>query len=262
MDPLRPAATLTVAGLGPGSADCLSPEVHEAIRQAEVVAGYTGYVDSLPAALTAGKRLIATPMRDEVGRCREALRCAVDGHPTVLVCSGDPGVYALAGLVLELADHWRLDLPVRILPGIPAVCVAAALLGAPLTHDFACVSLSDLLTPWERIEQRVRAALSADFVLALYNPRSAKRNWQLEGVLKIAVEILGDKGVTGVVHQAYRPGQSVWVGTLGTIDPRDVDMFSIVVIGNSTTRLMGGRMVTPRGYLDRYVPGDFSGCAG
>ena len=254
-------ATLVVAGLGPGSASCISPEAREVIRTAEVVAGYTGYVQSLSPDWLEGKQVIATPMRDEVGRCREAIRAALQGRPTVLICSGDPGVYALAALVLELVEVWQCELPVRIVPGIPAVCAAAALLGAPLTHDFACLSLSDLLTPWEVIARRARAAMGADFVLAIYNPRSAKRSWQLEKVLEIAVEIYGDKGVVGVVRQAYRLGQSVWVGTLDALHPHSIDMFSIVVIGNSTSRVFAGRMVTPRGYLNKYDPGhgpDFS----
>ena len=254
-------ACLTVAGFGPGSEACISPEVREALARAEVVAGYTAYVDALPPDWLHGKRLIATGMRDEIGRCRQAALAALEGRETVLVCSGDAGVYALAGLLLELVEAWGLadTLPVRVLPGIPAVCAAAALLGAPLTHDFACVSLSDLLTPWETIERRAHAALAADFVLALYNPRSHRRNWQFASILDHIADIYGDKRVAGVVRQAYRAGQTVWTGTVGGLDPETVDMVSIVLIGNSATRIVHGRMVTPRGYLGAYDPGSLTG---
>ena len=257
MTQTRNSASLAVVGLGPGDTSCLTAEAEARIRAADVVVGYGPYVDFIPTAWLEGKTVVSGHMRGEVSRCRAAIRAALEGKTTVLVCSGDPGVYALAGLVLELVEAWNLSetLPVDIVPGIPAVCSAAALLGAPLTHDFACVSLSDLLTPWETIERRVKAALDGDFVLAIYNPRSRRRDWQLEKVLSLVSAKHGDKCVTGVVRNGYRSGATVWTGTLDEVEPEKIDMVSIVLFGNRSTRLLHGRMVTPRGYLGKYDPG-------
>jgi precorrin-3B C17-methyltransferase len=251
------AACLSVVGLGPGDTACLTAEAEAGIRAAEAVIGYGPYLKFIPPAWLEDKTVVSGRMRDEVGRCKTAIRSALDGKKTVLVCSGDPGVYALAGLVLELVEAWDLAkiLPVAILPGVPAVCAAAALLGAPLTHDFACVSLSDLLTPWEVIERRVTAALDGDFVLAAYNPRSRGRNWQFEKILEMVRKTRGDKCVTGVVRTGYRSSMTVWAGTLDEVEVETVDMVSIVLFGSRSTRLLGGRMVTPRGYFDTPNPG-------
>ena len=254
------SAWLAVIGLGPGDIACLTAEAEARIRSAEVVVGYGPYVEFIPKTWLEGKTVISGGMRGEVSRCRSAIRSALDGKTTTLVCSGDPGVYALAGLVLELLDAWGLNeaVPLVIVPGVPAVCAAAALLGAPLMHDFACVSLSDLLTPWEMIERRVRAALEGDFVLAVYNPRSRRRTWQFEKVLALVRAKQGDKCVTGVIRNGYRSGASTWVGPLDEVEPEKIDMVSIVLFGSRSTRLLGGRMVTPRGYLDKYNPGTLS----
>lgn len=251
-------ARLAVVGLGPGDEACMTGEARARIESADVVVGYTPYVQGIPPAWLAGKTVITGGMRDEIARCEAAVRAALAGRTTVLVCSGDPGVYALAGLTLELVDAWGLGdtLPVDIVPGIPAVCAAASLLGAPLTHDFACVSLSDLLTPWEVIERRIRAALEGDFVLVVYNPRSRQRDWQFSKVLELIRIIKGDNCVTGVVRNGYRSGMSVWTGLVNEVEPEKIDMVSIVLFGNRSTRLIQGRMVTPRGYLDKYDTGN------
>ncbi|MDO9632465.1 MAG: precorrin-3B C(17)-methyltransferase, partial [Humidesulfovibrio sp.] len=197
-------------------------------------------------------------MTGEVERCNAAIDLARSGVETAVVSSGDAGVYAMAGLVLELVEArgLALELDVEVVPGIPALCAAAALLGAPLMHDFAVISLSDLLTPWEVIMRRLAAAAGADFVIVLYNPRSVRRRDQLP--LALAAIAAHRPGTTpvGLVKRAYRPGQEVIVTSLDGLDVEAVDMQSIVVVGNSATRLVaakaGQRMLTPRGYAGKY----------
>lgn len=243
-----------MVGLGPGDPALMAPLAAQALALAEVVAGYGTYLDLIDPDVLAGKRIISTGMTGEVERCSQAVEAALSGRETVVVSGGDPGVYGMAGLVLEILEkRGLLDVvPLEVTPGIPALAAAAALLGAPLTHDFACVSLSDLLTPGECIEARVEAAARADFVLVIYNPRSRRR----QGVLARALELVRahrDPGTpVGLVRQAFRPGQSVSVSRLDAFDVTAVDMLSIVVVGNSQTRLAGGRMLTPRGYAAKY----------
>lgn len=245
--------TLHIVGLGPGSADCLTPLAVRALAASECIAGYGRYVELVPEELRAGKRIISNGMRQEEARCAAAVNSALAGMPTALVCSGDPGIYALAGLVLEQLEERGLleELPVEIVPGVPAVCAAAALLGAPLMHDFACISLSDLLTPWETIERRLKAAFAADFVVAVYNPRSRGRDWQLDRALEFARAERDLSCPVGIVRNAYREGQEVRITTLKDVRAEDVDMLSLVVIGNSESRQMGRYMATPRGYAAR-----------
>lgn len=242
-----------IVGLGPGDTTLLPPMAVCALTQATVIVGYTLYVDMVPDELRKGKRLISTGMRQETDRANAALDAALAGADVAVVCSGDAGVYGMAGLVLELLHARGLTdaLRVEVIPGIPAVCAAAALLGAPLMHDFACVSLSDLLTAWSTIVTRLDAALRADFVLALYNPRSKGRLWQLEEALALARTLRPGTTPVGVVRNAYRPEQSVIISTLDEIRADCFDMLSIGIIGNSATRRLGqcGQyMVTPRGY--------------
>lgn len=244
------AAPLYVVGLGPGDASLLPPLAVRALERAATIVGYGPYVDMTPPSLLAGKTVVVTGMRHETERCQAAIDAALAGSPTAVVCSGDSGVYGMAGLVLELLEARDLTsrVPVEVIPGIPAVCAAAALLGAPLMHDFACVSLSDLLTPWDRITHRLEAALSADFVLALYNPRSRGRQAQLEEALALARRHRPPQTPVGLVRKAFRPGQSVAVRALDALNSEDVDMLSLLIIGNTATRMLGTRMVTPRGY--------------
>jgi precorrin-3B C17-methyltransferase len=198
--------------------------------------------------------VLSTGMTGEVERCNAAIDLALEGVKTVVVSSGDAGVYAMAGLVLELMEARGLlkSLDLEVVPGIPALCAAAALLGAPLMHDFAVVSLSDLLTPWETIEKRLSAAAGADFVVVLYNPRSGKRKDQLSKALAVLAAHRPGATPVGLVKRAYRPGQEVRTTTLADFDPETVDMQSILVIGNAATRMAGGRMLTPRGYAGKY----------
>lgn len=245
---------LRVIGLGPGDASLLAPAAAAALDAAAAIVGYKRYVELIPASFLVGKRVVSTGMTAEIERCREAIALALSGVSTVLVSSGDPGIYGMAGLVLELMESAALweRLELEIVPGIPALAAAAALLGAPLMHDFAVVSLSDLLTPWELIERRLAAATAADFVLALYNPRSKKRDWQLRRALDILLEHKSPATPVGIVRQAYREGQAVAVATLGSLEVAAVDMLSIVIVGNAQTRCAGGKMFTPRGYKDKY----------
>jgi precorrin-3B C17-methyltransferase len=244
------AAPLYVVGLGPGDAACLTPQAREALGRARCVAGYRLYLDLVPPELLAGKRLIATEMRREAERCIAAVEAACAGQCSALVCSGDPGVYALAGLALEVLEAKNLlnDVPFQIIPGVPAVCAAAALLGAPLTHDFACVSLSDLLTPRQIIEKRLAAAFEADFVCVLYNPRSGGRPHLLGQALSLARRHRRPDCPVGLVRKAFRPGQEVSVHTLADFEEERVDMLSLLIVGSGFSRIAGGRMLTPRGY--------------
>lgn len=254
-------ARLTVIGLGPGDAALLAPMARQALADARVVAGYGTYLELVEPELLAGKEIVESGMMREMERVQAALDAARSGKDTVLVSSGDPGVYGMAGLALELAhERGALDeVDIAVVPGIPALCAAAALLGAPLMHDFASVSLSDLLTPWETIERRVELAAQADFVLALYNPRSKRRDWQLARALELVRRHRGPDTPVGHVRNGFREGQLVEVLTLGGMDAASlgrVDMLSLLVIGNGATRAVvaqgGLRMLTPRGYMDKY----------
>lgn len=250
-------------GLGPGHPDYLTPAALRAIDEAEVVVGYKRYIGLVVPRLIAGKKVISTGMKGEMKRCRDAIKSALFGEKTVLVSSGDPGIYAMAGLVFEIMEAEGLlqRLEVEIIPGLPALSAAAAMLGAPLMHDFAVVSLSDLMTPWKVIRKRVIAALEADFVLVIYNPRSRKRTRQLEEVLALLMKHRGDTVPVGIVRNAARAGQEIRVLAAKNVDPSTVDMLTVMVAGNSQTRILGKRMVTPRGYMEKYGDGknDFKG---
>ncbi len=232
----------------------MTPAVKQALARAEVIVGYKRYIGLIDPCLLVGKEVLSTGMRGEMERCRDALAMALDGKETVLVSSGDPGIYAMAGLVFEMMESKNLfdRLDVEIIPGLPALSAAAALLGAPLMHDFAVVSLSDLLTPWEHIRKRILMALESDFVLVIYNPRSKKRVWQIKEVLGLITQYRGKTTPIGIVRNAARPGQKVWIVQAGDVDEGTLDMLTIVIVGNSCTRLIGKRMVTPRGYMEKY----------
>lgn len=249
------AGKLWVVGLGPGEVLHLTPAARASIEQAEVVAGYPTYLE-LISELLSGKELLQSGMRQEVERCRLALERVENGARVALVCSGDAGVYGMAGLVLELLDGRNLD--IEIIPGVSAVQAAAALLGAPLMHDFAVISLSDLLTPWPLIRQRLQAAASADFVVALYNPKSRGRTTQIGEARAILLRHRSPQTPVGVVRHACRSGEEIRVTTLESMLEYEIDMFSLVIIGNSSTYVdAGGRMVTPRGYAGKYFsPGE------
>lgn len=247
-------ARLSVVGLGPGKSDHMTPAAAEAIAQAQVVVGYTGYVRLLDEALLDGKTVLSTGMTGEVERCSQAVDQALGGRDTVVVCSGDPGVYAMAGLVLEILETRELlgTVDFCVVPGVPAFAAAAALLGAPLMHDFASISLSDLLTPWESIEKRLDAAAGADFVIALYNPRSRRRSGHLARALEIIGRHRDPSCPVGVVSRAAREGERAEVVRLDAVNVEAVDMQTVLIVGNSASRRVGGHMLTPRGYHHKY----------
>ena len=243
-----PAGHLALVGLGPGHLAHRTPAASAAVRAAEVVMGYGAYLDQAGDLLTPGQVVEAFSIGAEVDRARRGLEHARAGRRVALVCSGDAGVYAMASIVGELAPVVAPDVELTVVPGVTAGLAAASLLGAPLGHDHAVVSLSDLLTPWEVIEHRLRAAAEADLVLTLYNPRSAGRPWQLGAALDVLRRHRPPDTPVGVVSDAYRPGQQVTFTTLSELDPGTVGMTSCVIVGATSTRIRTGRMVTPRGY--------------
>lgn len=246
----RGSGSLKVVGLGPGCVDLLTPQARRALEQSQAIVGYSAYIDLIPPDIRAGKIIASSGMRREMERCRKAVDLAQSGMATCLVSSGDAGIYGMAGLCLEILEQGGLldALDCEIIPGIPALAAAAALLGAPLMHDFAVISLSDLLTPWDKIAQRLDLAAQADFVLAIYNPRSRGRDRHLAQALNIVSRHKSASTPVGLVRNAFRNGQEVFVCTLDVVPLERVDMLSILFIGNSQTRLAGNRMLTPRGY--------------
>jgi cobalt-precorrin 5A hydrolase/precorrin-3B C17-methyltransferase len=237
---------LYLVSLGPGE-DALIPDLaREALAASELIIGLDQYVDRIRHLLRPGTRTLTPPLGDEIKRAELALEEARAGGAAALVSSGDIGVYAMASPVLELAGD---DVDVTVIPGITASQAAASLLGSPLGHDHCSISLSDLLTPWPVIERRTEAAAVGDFVVSLYNPRSKGRDWQLGKVKEILLQHRPPDTPVGVVRDAYRPTQSVTFTDLASLRPEDVDMVTIVTVGSSQTKLVAGRMVTPRGYL-------------
>lgn len=237
---------LYVVGVGPGDPEQMTGQARRVLESCDVIVGYPVYVELLREAFP-HKEYRTTPMRQEVERCRMALEAASRGSQVAMVCSGDAGVYGMAGLVLELAEEYP-DCKVEIVAGVTAALSGGALLGAPLMHDFAVISLSDLLTPWEKIERRLRLAAGADFVICLYNPSSRKRADYLARACRILREELEESRVCGLAGRIGRPGETARVVTLGELEQLPVDMFTTVFIGNSQTKVLDGRMVTPRGY--------------
>ncbi|WKE72375.1 precorrin-3B C(17)-methyltransferase [Streptomyces sp. WP-1] len=236
---------LAVVGLGPGARDLLTPRAAAELRRASVLVGLDQYVDQIRDLLRPGTRVLESGLGAEEERARTAVAEARRGHAVALIGSGDAGVYAMASPALAEASD---DIEVIGVPGVTAALAAAAILGAPLGHDHVSISLSDLHTPWEVIERRVRAAAEADLVVTFYNPRSRGRDWQLPKALGILAEHRAPTTPVGVVRNASRPDGSSRVTTLAALDPASVDMMTVVTVGNTATRTVAGRMVTPRGY--------------
>ena len=236
-----------VVGIGPGKAQFMTAQARQALEEAEVLCGYTVYVE-LVAPLFPGKETYTTPMTKELDRCRWALQTAASGKTVALVCSGDPGVYGMAAPLLQLAPDYP-DVEVEVVAGVTAALSGAAVLGAPLGHDFCVISLSDLLTPWAVIEKRLQCAAQGDFAICLYNPSSRKR----ADYLQKACDILLASGKTpetvcGWVRNIGREGQEKQLLTLGELRSAQLDMFTTVFIGSAGTRNIQGNMVTARGY--------------
>ena len=236
---------LSLVGLGPGDDALIPPLARDALAASELVVGLEQYVDRIKHLLRPGTRTSTPPLGNEVERAREALAEARAGGSVALVSSGDAGVYAMASPALELADE---NLDITVVPGVTAAQAAASLLGSPLGHDHCAISLSDLLTPWEVIQERVRAAAEVDFVVSLYNPRSKGRDWQLGKAREILLQHRSPDTPVGVVKDAYRERQEVTLTDLGSLRPEEIDMLTVVIVGSSRTEVRAGRMVTPRGY--------------
>lgn len=239
---------IVVVGLGSGSEDSLTQQARQAIEESDVVVGYKTYTD-LIANITAGKKVVSSGMRKEVDRCHQALDLAEAGWKVALVSSGDPGIYGMAGVMLEVAQQRNQQhIPIQIVPGVTAASIAAAVLGAPLMHDFAVISLSDLLTPWEKIRLRLELCARADLIICLYNPRSHGRTQQLVEAWQILSKYKKPETPVGIVKNAGRSGQKAYLLNLSSMLSVDTDMSSIIIIGNESTYIADGRMITPRGY--------------
>ena len=237
-----------VTGLGPGAAAQMTIRARKVLEKCPVIIGYTVYIDLIREEFP-DKTFLSTPMRKEADRCRMAFAEAQKGQDVAMVCSGDAGVYGMAGLICEVGKDYP-DVGIEIVPGITAASGGAAVLGAPLMHDFAVISLSDLLTPWEKIERRVRAAAEADFVICIYNPSSKKRADYLKKACEMILEFRRPETVCGIVRNIGRDGETYEILSLEQLRDTQVDMFTTVFIGNSNTMELNGRMVTPRGYKD------------
>ncbi len=242
---LRPRGRLSIVGLGPGARDLVTPRAVATLQRASVVVGLDQYVDQIRDLLRPGTRVLESSLGQEEERARTAVHEAREGRAVALIGSGDAGVYAMASPALEFAD---LDIEVEGVPGITAAVAASGLLGAPLGHDHAYISLSDLHTPWEIIERRVKAAAEGDFTVCFYNPRSKARDWQLSQAMDILAAHRPEETPVGFVRNVTRPDQTMTVTTMADFDHREVDMFTVVIVGSSRSRTVAGRFVTPRGY--------------
>lgn len=242
-----------MVGIGPGARNEISQRALDALKNSETIVGYKLYVD-LVKDIIKDKQIIATAMRREIERVELAIQEALAGKIVSIISSGDPGVYGMAGLALEVISKENRDLPVEIIAGIPAANAAAAVLGAPLMHDYAVISLSDLLTPWKIIEKRVKCAAEADFVIVLYNPKSSQRDWQIEKTANIVLQHKSPSTLVGIVRDASREDESVIITTLDKMTSHPIDMTTVIIIGNSTTFQYRNYMITKRGYqLQRKV---------
>ena len=241
-------STIYVAGIGPGSYEQMTFESAEELKRCDVIICYTVYVVLLKE-LFPGKEFLTTPMKKEVQRCRMAFEEAEKGKSVAMICSGDAGVYGMAGLMYEVGQDYP-QVQVKVLPGVTAATAGAAVLGAPLIHDFCLISLSDLLTPWEKIEARLLHAAEADFAICLYNPSSKKRKDYLNRACGLLLRYQSEDTVCAVVRNIGREGEQNQIMTLKELQNTQVDMFTTVFIGNSQTTRLGDYMVTPRGYKD------------
>lgn len=251
----RPGKLLLV-GFGPGSDDHLTNRARAAIGEADIVVGYTTYIE-LVKDLLPGKRVIQTGMQEEVVRAKRAVDMAEEGNKVAVISSGDAGVYGMAGLIFDVLKEraWRPDadhVEVEVVPGISAVNSVAALLGAPLVNDFACISLSDYLTPLETIYHRLDVCTATDFVIALYNPKSGRRTEQIVEAQRIMLKYRHPTTPVGIVKSAYREGESIVLTDLEHMLDFEIGMLTTIIVGNSSTYTLEGKMITPRGYQKKY----------
>ena len=236
-----------MVGIGPGNLENMSIRAVEVIKDSDCVIGYKTYINLIKE-LVEGKEVIVSGMRSEIDRASLAIEKAEAGKVVSVISSGDPGVFGMAGLVLEVAKNSEQRIPIEVVPGIPSENAAAALLGAPLMHDHVTISLSDLLTPWDVIEKRIRLAAEGDFVVVLYNPKSSERKWQIEKTIEILLSGKSSDTPVGIVKSAMRKKQNVIITNLGTVLEHPIDMTTILIVGNSTTFVYDNYMVTKRGY--------------
>ncbi len=238
---------LHVVGFGPGGKEHMTFKAAETIQNADIVTGYTAYVNMMKP-IFPDKEYKATGMMKEVDRCRMAIEDAMAGKDVAMISSGDSGIYGMAGIIYQLADEMKADIEIDTVPGMTAASTAASVLGAPLMHDLAIISLSDLMTPLDLIMKRVDCAGIGDMIVCLYNPKSKTRTEYLNQAQQILLKHRSAETPVGIVRNAGREDQRAQITTLGDLDKADVDMFSIVIIGNSQTYVSNGRMITPRGY--------------
>ena len=243
---------IIVAGIGPGSKDDITPAVLKAVQQADVVVGYKYYFQFINDIVPQGCECIDTGMKKERQRAEQAFELAEQGKTVVVISSGDAGIYGMTPLIYEMRRERKSSVEIESLPGISAFQKAASLLGAPIGHDMCIISMSDLMTPWDVIERRIKAAAVADFVTAVYNPKSIGRYWQLYRLQELFLQHRAASTPVGYVRQAGREEQEVKVTTLGQFDPEDVDMFTVLLIGNSQSYISDNRIITPRGYYREY----------
>ncbi len=239
---------IIVAGIGPGSQSDITPAVLDAVRGADAIVGYKYYFQFIKQHVREGADCIDTGMKRERDRAQQAFELAEQGKTVVVISSGDAGIYGMTPLIYEMKRERGSDVEIQSLPGISAFQKAASLLGAPIGHDLCIISLSDLMTPWEVIERRIKAAVVGDFVTAIYNPKSNGRYWQLYRLVELFMQQRSAETPVGYVRQAGRDEQEIKVTTLGEFDPEDVDMFTVILIGNSQSYISNGLIVTPRGY--------------
>ena len=244
---------IIIAGIGPGSKEDITPAVLEAVRGADVIVGYKYYFQFIEPYVKDGCECIDTGMKKERERAEQAFLLAEQGKTVVVISSGDAGLYGMAPLIYEMREERQSSIEVEVLPGISAFQKAASLLGAPIGHDVCLISLSDLMTPWEVIERRIKAAAVGDFVTAVYNPKSHGRYWQLYRLQELFLKYRSAETPVGYVRQAGREEQEIKLTTLGDFDPEDVDMFTVIIIGNSQSYIADGQFITPRGYYREQV---------
>ena len=248
---------ITVVGIGPGNRDDITPAALSAIRQSDVIIGYNYYFQFIQDIIHPDTQCIDTGMKREKIRAEEAYKYASEGKTVTVISSGDAGIYGMAPLIYEMRTMKEApQVEIEVVPGISAFQKAASLLGAPIGHDLCIISLSDLMTPWLRIEKRIQAAAIGDFVTAVYNPKSEGRYWQLYRLKELFLEERAPETPVGYVRQAGRPEQEVTVTTLADFDPEQIDMFTVVLLGNSQSYNWEGKMITPRGYYQKMKHGD------
>jgi len=241
-------AQISVIGIGPGSPEDITPAALDAMKRCDVVVGYRYYFQFIQSFLPPGTDCIDTGMKREKARAEQAFDLAEQGKSVCVISSGDAGIYGMVPLIYEMKRERNSGVEINVIPGISAFQKAAALLGAPMGHDFCVISLSDLMTPWARIEKRIMAAAQADFVTAVYNPKSEERYWQLYRLKEIFLQERSAETPVGFVRQAGREEQTVTTTSLGLFDPEQIDMFTVVIIGNSQSYISDNKFITPRGY--------------